>query len=39
MKYKFCGDSGLQLPQISLGLWHNFGDVDDFSVAKDIVLC
>ncbi|MDD3079501.1 MAG: aldo/keto reductase [Paludibacter sp.] len=27
--YNFCGKSGLQLPQISLGLWHNFGDVDD----------
>lgn len=27
--YRFCGKSGLKLPQISLGLWHNFGDVDD----------
>lgn len=27
--YNFCGKSGLQLPKISLGLWHNFGDVDD----------
>lgn len=27
--YRFCGKSGLQLPLISLGLWHNFGDVDD----------
>ena len=26
--YRFCGKSGLQLPRISLGLWHNFGDVD-----------
>ena len=37
MNYNFCGDSGLQLPQISLGLWHNFGDVDDFSIATDMV--
>ena len=28
MKYKRCGRSGLMLPQISLGLWHNFGGVD-----------
>jgi len=27
--YNFCGKSGLQLPRLSLGLWHNFGDVDD----------
>lgn len=27
--YRYCGCSGLQLPVISLGLWHNFGDVDD----------
>ncbi len=27
--YNTCGKSGLQLPRISLGLWHNFGDVDD----------
>jgi len=26
MKYRFTGNSGLQLPSISLGLWHNFGD-------------
>ena len=31
MRNKYCGNSGLQLPQISLGLWHNFGSVDDFS--------
>ncbi len=29
MDYRFCGRSGLQLPRLSLGLWHNFGDVDD----------
>jgi len=27
--YQSCGSSGLKLPRISLGLWHNFGDVDD----------
>lgn len=37
MIYNFCGDSGLQLPLISLGLWHNFGDVDDFSTATDMI--
>jgi L-glyceraldehyde 3-phosphate reductase len=33
-----CGKSGLLLPRISLGLWHNFGDVDSFATARDIVL-
>ncbi len=27
--YNYCGKSGLKLPRLSLGLWHNFGDVDD----------
>lgn len=39
MKYARCGNSGLMLPRISLGLWHNFGDVDDFDVATDMILC
>ena len=26
MRYEKCGDSGLKLPAVSLGLWHNFGD-------------
>lgn len=30
MKYKRCGRSGLLLPEISLGLWHNFGGVDPY---------
>ena len=30
MKYRKCGDSGLKLPAVSLGLWHNFGDNADF---------
>ncbi len=37
MLYKYCGKSGLMLPKISLGLWHNFGDVDDFDVATDMI--
>lgn len=36
--YARCGRSGLLLPKISLGLWHNFGEVDSFEVARDIVL-
>ncbi len=28
MEYRRCGKSGLKLPAVSLGLWHNFGDVD-----------
>ena len=38
MKYARCGRSGLMLPRISLGLWHNFGDVDRYAVARDVVL-
>jgi L-glyceraldehyde 3-phosphate reductase len=38
MKYARCGRSGLMLPRISLGLWHNFGDVDRHSVSRDVVL-
>lgn len=37
MQYKYCGNSGLMLPRISLGLWHNFGDVDSFEVATDMI--
>jgi L-glyceraldehyde 3-phosphate reductase len=36
MEYNRCGKSGLLLPQISLGLWHNFGSVDDFENAENI---
>ena len=31
MTYRRCGKSGILLPELSLGLWHNFGDVDIFS--------
>lgn len=37
MKYAKCGNSGLKLPRISLGLWHNFGDVDNFETATDMI--
>ena len=38
MKYNRCGRSGLLLPAISLGLWHNFGGVDDYENGRNIVL-
>lgn len=38
MEYAFCGTSGLQLPRISLGLWHNFGYTDDFVEARNMVV-
>ena len=38
MTYRRCGNSGLLLPAISLGLWHNFGGMDDFQNMKDILL-
>ncbi len=31
MKYRRCGKSGILIPEISLGFWHNFGGVNDFS--------
>lgn len=37
MEYNRCGKSGLLLPQISLGLWHNFGSVDVFENGENIV--
>ncbi len=37
MQYNYCGKSGLQLPLISLGLWHNFGSVDSFSNATEMI--
>ena len=30
MAYNRCGNSGLKLPAVSLGLWHNFGDTGDY---------
>jgi len=37
MRYNRCGRSGLKLPAISLGLWHNFGGVDSFEDGRAIV--
>lgn len=37
MTYSKCGNSGLLLPKISLGLWHNFGHTDNFENSKSIV--
>ena len=36
MKYRRCGRSGILLPSVSLGLWHNFGDVDIFENFRKI---
>lgn len=37
MKYRRTGKSGLLLPELSLGLWHNFGDVDSFKNQRAIL--
>ena len=37
MPYRRCGKSGLKLPAISLGLWHNFGDITPFGVQQGIL--
>jgi L-glyceraldehyde 3-phosphate reductase len=37
MQYRRCGNSGIMLPALSLGLWHNFGDVNDFENSRNIV--
>ena len=38
MTYRFCGRSGLRLPLLSLGLWHNFGDFTPAATQREIVL-
>jgi L-glyceraldehyde 3-phosphate reductase len=38
MPYRRCGKSGLDLPAISLGLWHNFGGVDTFETSRAMLL-
>jgi L-glyceraldehyde 3-phosphate reductase len=38
MPYVRCGRSGLKLPRISLGLWHNFGGVDPEATARAMIL-
>jgi len=37
MQYRRCGKSGLRLPAISLGLWHNFGGADVFENGRAMV--
>jgi len=37
MAYRTCGKSGLKLPALSLGLWHNFGDTTPISTQRDIL--
>src|SRR5262245_35825231 len=37
MQYRFCGRSGLQLPLLSLGLWHNFGNATPYAVQREMV--
>ena len=36
MRYRRCGKSGILLPEISLGLWHNFGDVNSLANSMDM---
>ena len=36
MAYNRCGNSGLKLPAVSLGLWHNFGDTSSYETMKQI---
>jgi L-glyceraldehyde 3-phosphate reductase len=37
MIYNRCGKSGIRLPAVSLGLWHNFGSIDNFENGRSIV--
>ena len=37
MRYAYCGNSGLKLPLVSLGLWHNFGDHSNLENMKKII--
>lgn len=38
MKYRRCGRSGVMLPEISLGLWQNFGDSSPYARSREIIL-
>lgn len=38
MTYRRCGQSGLRLPLVSLGMWHNFGDTARYDTVRDICL-
>ena len=37
MQYRTCGHSGLKLPALSLGLWHNFGDTTPLSTQREML--
>ncbi|HSF45130.1 MAG TPA: L-glyceraldehyde 3-phosphate reductase [Chitinophagaceae bacterium] len=37
MEFRRCGNSGLKLPAVSLGLWHNFGNIDSLENARSIL--
>lgn len=37
MQYRVCGKSGLKLPALSLGLWHNFGDTTPIATQREIL--
>ena len=37
LPYRRCGNSGLKLPLVSLGLWHNFGDITPFGVQQSLL--
>ena len=39
MKYNKCGESGLKLPAVSLGLWHNFGVNDSYENMREMCFC
>ncbi len=39
MQYRRCGRSGIKLPEISLGLWHNFGGVDTLENSRAMLRC
>jgi L-glyceraldehyde 3-phosphate reductase len=37
MQYRRCGNSGIKLPAFSLGLWHNFGNVNNFENSRNLI--
>lgn len=38
MQYKKCGNSGIKMPRVALGLWHNFGSVDSLENQRNLLL-
>ncbi|MFR9652133.1 MAG: aldo/keto reductase [Rikenellaceae bacterium] len=37
MNYRRCGNSGILLPEIALGLWHNFGEIDNYENCREMI--